>query len=73
MQAGVYQHYKGQQYWVEQVVRHSETEEALVIYQCLYGDYSWWARPLAMFTESVQVQERQVPRFSWVTKNKPVR
>ena len=71
MQTGVYQHYKGQQYWVEKVVRHSETEEELVIYQCLYGDYSWWARPLSMFNESVDIGGTIAARFCWVSENKP--
>ncbi|WP_423895071.1 DUF1653 domain-containing protein [Candidatus Pelagadaptatus aseana] len=63
---GRYRHYKGPEYQVVNVVRHSETEEELVIYQCLYGDYSWWARPLAMFTETVVVDSQQVPRFAYV-------
>jgi hypothetical protein len=61
--AGLYRHYKGQEYEVERVVRHSETEESLVIYRCLYGDFSWWARPLAMFQETVVVDGVSVPRF----------
>jgi hypothetical protein len=65
LMAGLYQHYKGQEYAVERVVRHSETDEALVIYRCLYGDFSWWARPLAMFQESVVVDGAWVPRFAY--------
>ncbi|MCB5161457.1 DUF1653 domain-containing protein [Marinomonas algarum] len=66
MKSGVYQHYKGAQYWVERVVTHSETEEALVIYQALYGEFGWWARPLSMFRESVVVNGVTVPRFKWL-------
>jgi hypothetical protein len=63
LKTGIYQHYKGSQYRVLGVCRHSETDERLVVYQCLYGDYSLWVRPLAMFLESVQVGGQQVLRF----------
>ena len=67
LQRGIYQHYKGQLYQVFHVARHSETEEQLVVYQCLYGDYSMWVRPLAMFMETVQLEDGQIiPRFKLV-------
>ena len=46
LQRGIYRHYKGQLYQVFSVAQHSETQEAHVVYQCLYGDYSMWIRPL---------------------------
>jgi hypothetical protein len=61
---GRYRHYKGSFYEVLGVARHSETEEELVVYRCLYGDDSLWVRPLAMFTEKVHVEGRPVPRFA---------
>lgn len=61
---GRYRHYKGREYDVIGVARHSETEEEYVVYRCLYGDFSLWVRPLAMFTEEVAVDGRWVPRFS---------
>ena len=61
---GRYRHYKGKDYEVIGVARHSETEEPLVVYRCLYGDYSLWVRPLAMFQETVDVAGEQVPRFA---------
>ena len=48
------------------MARHSETEELLVVYRCLYGDHSLWVRPLAMFRETVTVDGRKVPRFERV-------
>ncbi|MBY8960568.1 MULTISPECIES: DUF1653 domain-containing protein [Pseudomonas] len=66
IQPGLYKHYKGQQYRVFNVARHSETEEEVVFYQALYGDYGFWVRPLSMFVESVEVDGEQVPRFALV-------
>ncbi len=61
---GRYRHYKGGEYEVIDLVRHSETEEQLVLYRPLYGDRALWVRPLAMFLESVEVDGQRVPRFA---------
>ena len=66
LQPGKYRHYKGGEYEVLFVARHSETEEQLVVYRTLYGDRDHWVRPLAMFTETVEVEGREVPRFEFV-------
>ena len=67
LQAGIYKHYKGNLYQVLHVATHSETEEKLVVYQCLYNDYSIWVRPYEMFTEQVQLDDGQVkPRFEFL-------
>lgn len=66
--AGRYRHYKGKDYEVLGVARHSETEEEMVVYRCLYGDFSLWVRPLTMFMETVDVAGEQVPRFARVDK-----
>ena len=63
---GIYRHYKGSLYQVLHVAKHSETEEMLVVYRCLYGEYGVWVRPLAMFTESVEVDGKQVDRFELI-------
>jgi hypothetical protein len=63
---GRYRHYKGQEYEVFNTARHSESDELLVVYRCLYGDYSWWVRPLSMFTETVFVDDKLYPRFEYI-------
>ena len=63
---GIYRHYKGSLYQVLHVANHSETEEELVVYRCLYGEYDVWVRPLAMFTESIEVNGKEVPRFELI-------
>ena len=60
---GRYRHYKGKEYIVLEVARHSETLEELVVYRQEYGDRGLWVRPAAMFAETVEVDGRRVPRF----------
>ena len=62
--AGLYRHYKGGEYEVLGVVRHSETLEPLVLYRPLYNDSGLWVRPYAMFCEEVVVDGRSVRRFA---------
>ena len=66
LQTGLYQHYKGPQYRVFNVARHSETEEDVVFYQALYGECGFWVRPLSMFLQTVTVDGTQVPRFALI-------
>lgn len=66
LKPGRYRHYKGQEYQLMELATHSETGEQLVVYRCLYGDYSWWVRPLAMFTESVELAGETLPRFAYL-------
>lgn len=63
---GRYRHYKGKEYTVLGVARHSETQEELVVYQQEYGDRSLWVRPKAMFLESVESEGQAVPRFRYL-------
>lgn len=60
---GRYRHYKGQDYEVLATALHTETEEPLVIYRALYGEFGLWARPQAMFCETVVVDGEEQPRF----------
>jgi len=66
IKSGVYAHYKGGKYEVIDLVRHSETEELLVLYRALYGDKGLWVRPLDMFQETVEVDGEKRLRFSFV-------
>ncbi|MFA6286451.1 MAG: DUF1653 domain-containing protein [Opitutaceae bacterium] len=63
---GRYRHYKGKDYLVLGVARHSETMEELVVYRLLYGDHGLWVRPRAMFLETILIEGRTVPRFAHV-------
>jgi hypothetical protein len=60
---GRYRHYKGQDYEVIGVARHSENEEEYVVYRQLYGAGELWIRPMGMFLEAVSVEGATVPRF----------
>jgi len=60
---GRYRHYKGGEYEVMGVARHSETLEPMVVYRPLYNDSGWWVRPHAMFFGEVDIDGRQLPRF----------
>ncbi|MCW2291828.1 hypothetical protein M2262_001878 [Pseudomonas sp. BIGb0408] len=66
LQPGLYRHYKGPEYRVLGVARHSETEEDVVVYQALYGEYGLWVRPLEMFQGEVELDGKRVPRFAFV-------
>lgn len=66
IKTGIYRHYKGNLYQVLHTARHSESEEWLVVYRALYGDYGVWVRPLAMFGECVNIDGKEVPRFELI-------
>ena len=63
---GKYRHYKGNDYEVIGVATHSEDESKLVVYRTLYGDFDLWVRPLTMFTETIEIDGEQVPRFKYI-------
>jgi hypothetical protein len=68
---GKYEHYKGKQYEVIGIARHSETLRELVIYKALYdseefGNEALWARPKDSFLETVNVDGEEIPRFKFI-------
>lgn len=68
---GCYRHYKGDEYTVLGIARHSETLEQLVVYRQEYGDHRLWVRPAAMFGETVMVDGMAVPRFAAIGTKPP--
>ena len=66
MQPGRYRHFKGREYIVLGLARHSETDEKLVVYRPDYGARELWVRPLLMFTENVECDGQHVARFTYI-------
>jgi hypothetical protein len=67
---GRYRHYKGNEYEVLGIAKHSETLEELVVYRALYGEFGLWVRPRSMFLEHVEVDGRLVRRFTPISPAK---
>ena len=68
---GIYKHYKGNNYEVVGIARHSETLEELVVYRALYdspefGKNALWVRPKKMFLENVIIDGKEIERFKKV-------
>lgn len=63
---GRYRHFKGGEYEVLHIARHSETEELLVVYRAHYGDGDVWVRPLSMWNESVEYNGEKILRFTYI-------
>ena len=61
---GRYRHFKGKEYEVLGVALHSETEEELVVYRALYGDFGLWVRPVSMWNETVEHDGKTFRRFT---------
>jgi hypothetical protein len=65
---GIYRHYKGNNYKVEGVAKHSETLEEMVVYRALYGEGGLWVRNKEMFLETVEKDGKSFFRFDYVGK-----
>lgn len=63
---GRYRHFKGKEYEDLGVARHSETEEELVVYRALYGDFGLWVRPVSMWNETVERDGKTFRRFTYI-------
>ena len=63
---GRYRHFKGNEYEVIGLARHSETMEPMVVYRALYGEGGLWVRPAAMWSEYVDRDGYQGPRFQYI-------
>jgi hypothetical protein len=63
---GRYRHFKGREYEVLGIARHSETEEELVVYRALYGDFGLWVRPAQMWNETVERDGKTFRRFTYI-------
>lgn len=63
IEIGKYRHFKGKDYEVIAIAKHTETLEKYVVYKALYGDYEIWIRPLEMFIEEVVSEGKKQPRF----------
>ena len=63
---GKYRHFKGNEYEVLCVAKHSETLEPMVVYRALYGDFGVWVRPASMWNETVEKDGQQVKRFTLI-------
>ena len=66
MKKGIYRHYKGNNYELICIARHSETLEDMVVYKALYGDGDVWVRPLSMWNETVEHNGEAIPRFMYI-------
>lgn len=68
LKTGKYKHYKGKEYEVIGIARHSETLEELVVYRALYQNEgeNLWVRPLKMFLEEVEIEGKKMPRFEFL-------
>ena len=63
---GKYRHFKGNEYEVTGIARHSETGEPMVVYRTLYGDYGIWVRPAEMWNEVIERDGKTFRRFEKV-------
>ena len=63
---GRYRHFKGNEYGVLYLARHSETLEPMVVYQALYGERGIWVRPAGMWNETVERDGQRYRRFTYL-------
>ena len=66
IQLGKYRHFKGKEYEVVGVAKHSETLEEMVVYRALYGEGGLWVRPASMWNEEVEKEGKRYKRFTFI-------
>ena len=66
---GHYRHFKGNEYEVIGIARHSETTEPIVIYRALYNEGALWCRPAAMWNETIERDGKEFQRFKKIEVN----
>ena len=66
LKPGKYRHFKGNEYELIGIAKHSETLEPMVVYRPLYGEGSLWVRPAAMWNEQVDRDDYHGPRFIYI-------
>lgn len=67
VKAGRYRHFKGNEYEVLFIAKHSETLEPMVVYRALYGEGGVWVRSLSMWNETVTHEGKKQKRFSFIS------
>lgn len=63
---GKYRHFKGNEYELLYLARHSETREEMVVYRALYGEMGIWVRPKEMWNEIVERNGKRLKRFTYI-------
>ena len=66
IKTGRYRHFKGNEYEVITIAKHSETTEDYVVYKALYGDGGLWVRPASMWNETVERDGKTYKRFTYI-------
>ena len=66
LRPGKYRHFKGGEYELVAIAKHSETLEPMVVYKALYGDEGLWVRPASMWSETVTRADYSGPRFTYI-------
>ena len=69
---GRYRHFKGRNYEVLFLARHSETEEPMVVYRALYGERGLWVRPASMWLETLEREGRRFRRFTPIPEEQEI-
>lgn len=68
IQLGRYRHFKGEEYEVIAIAKHSETLEEMVVYKALYGEGEVWVRPVSMWDEEITREGKTFKRFEKITR-----